>query len=305
MRLARLATERTTDGRLLAPDADPQRWWGVLDVTEGAHPVRPPDVPVELSGSALDTLLTCPLKWFLDREVHAGAPRAAATAFGSVVHAIAQIVANGDLPPLIDAADAAVDEVWSEVRFDAPWQSREERAQAREAIERFLAYHVRADRTFVGAEQSVEATVAVATPSGDKQEVRLRGFIDRIELDAAGRAVAIDLKNMRTPPTAAEIPAHGQLGVYQLLLRESGHDSGGAGLVQLRVNAPRSATLEPKVQMQDALPDDSPTWIELKLAEAATTVRDEAFKARAGSACRYCDFATICPTKTRGAQVIA
>ncbi len=66
----------------------------------------------------------------------------------------------------------------------------------------------------------------------------------------------IDLKNMRRPFADKDIPEHGQLGVYQLLIRAGGLEPtdaddaeavgdrepvevGGAALVQLRVDASR------------------------------------------------------------------
>ena len=118
--------------------------------------------------------------------------------------------------------DAEVDRVWSELRFEAGWQSESERREARAALARFLGYHLRADRELVDTETRVGAEVVVPTPDGGDETVRLSGFIDRVERDAQGRLVPIDLKNMRNPVAHKDIPEHGQLGVYQLLLREGG-----------------------------------------------------------------------------------
>jgi RecB family exonuclease len=141
--------------------------------------------------------------------------------------------------------------------------------------------------------------------------VRLRGYIDRVERDAAGRVVPIDLKNMRRGVADSDIPEHGQLGVYQLILREGGLPElgeppisvGGAALVQLRVPAAKESP-DPKVQFQEALGDEPPTWIELKLGAAAQTLRTEEFPATIGSQCRYCDFRTSCPAQPQGQQVV-
>lgn len=303
-RLAVLAAQRGDDGGALVPLADPDQWWGMRPLSPGARPVRDPDEPISLSGSGLDGLLSCPLRWFLEHEVRAETARGPATSFGSVVHAVADFVAKGDIPEDLDAMDAQVDRIWSELRFEATWQSAAERRAARAALERFLVYHVRRDRDLVDTEASVGATVEVPTPGGGTDTVRLRGFIDRVERDDRGRDVPIDLKNMKRPVADANVPEHGQLGVYQLILREGEEprEVGGAALVQLRVPAAKDA-LDPKVQFQEALPAESPTWVEVKLGEAAQTIRTEAFAATLGSSCRFCVYRTACPAQPDGEQV--
>jgi len=49
----------------------PQSWWGLTPLTVSSNPIRAAHKPIHMSGSSLDTLLQCPLKWFLDREVKA------------------------------------------------------------------------------------------------------------------------------------------------------------------------------------------------------------------------------------------
>ncbi len=310
-RLALLADERGEGGRPLVPLADPDRWWGVRETTEGDRPVRDPERPIALSGSSLDGLLACPLKWFLEHEARAETPRGPATSFGSVVHAVADFVAKGEVPAELEAMDAEVDRVWSALRFEARWQSQTERAAAHEALGRFLGYHLRADRELVSTEARVGALVTVPTPDGGIEEVRLSGYIDRVEADAAGRLVPIDLKNMKSKVPTSDVPEHGQLGVYQLIVRAGGLTPdgpidtpvpvGGAALVQLRVPA-GSASDDPLTQFQDPIGDAEPTWVEIKLGEAAAIVRAEEFSARVGGQCRYCAYADTCPA--RGEQVL-
>ena len=319
-RLAWLAAQRDAAGQPLVPWADPARWWGRSDVTDGAVPVRDPDAPLALSGSGLDSILDCPMKWFLEHEAHADTPRGPATSFGSVVHAVADFVAKEEIPDELDAMDAQVDRIWGELRFEARWQSAGERREARAALARFLEYHRRRDRELVDSETFVAAEVQVPLPSGGDDTIGLRGFIDRVERDAEGRLVAIDLKNMRRGVPDKDIPEHGQLGVYQLILRhggipaegsdEVGHlpdvapvDVGGAALVQLRMPAQKDA-VDPKVQFQEALGTESPTWIEIKLGEAAQVLRTEVFPATLGPACRFCAYRTSCPAQAEGEQVV-
>lgn len=311
-RLAELAALTDDDGHALIPLADPRQWWGLRERTHGVRPVRDPEQAIHLSGSGLDGILGCSLKWFLEHEVNAETPRGTATAFGSVVHAVADFVAKGEVGADLDLMDAEVDRIWSELRFEAAWQSKAERAEARAALSRFLNYHQRADRELVGAETRVGAFTVVGTPDGP-EAIRLTGFIDRVERDSEGRLVPIDLKNMRYGVPAGEIPEHGQLGVYQLMLREGGltateaengqpEEVGGAALVQLRLAAGKDSA-DPKVQFQDALGSEQPTWVELKLGAAAHILRSERFVATVGPACRYCAYKTSCPAFPTGDPV--
>lgn len=294
--LAASAGLTNPSGGPLVPLADPRTWWGVDDVTPGRVPVRDETQPISMSGSRLDDLIACPLKWFLEQDVRAETPRGSATQFGSIIHAVAEYIAKGEADPA--EIDSLLDRVWSRVPFQADWQSESERSAARGALERFLAYHVQAQRELVATECNMRADIEVTTVDGT-DTVRLTGYADRIERDDEGRLVPIDLKNMRTPPPDSKLPEHGQLGVYQLLVERdppAGLDSavsGGAALVQLREG---TADGFPKVQFQAPITDD-PSWIVERLGEAVSILRREDFSPRVGKQCDYCAFKASCPTK--------
>ena len=69
----------------------------------------------------------------------------------------------------------------------------------------------------------------------------LRGLMDRVEIDADGQVLVVDLKTSKTPPTAGKVAEHVQLGVYQTAVQQGAVEgrsvSGGAELVQLRNDA--------------------------------------------------------------------
>jgi superfamily I DNA/RNA helicase/RecB family exonuclease len=293
----------------------PDTWWGLPELTRSTRPIRPRDQPLHMSGSSLDSLITCPLKWFLDKEVKAQVSRGAATAFGSIVHAVAEYVAKGEVPDNVEAMQALINNSWRNVVYESHWQSASELAHAREAASRFLRYHHQSDRVYLEAEQLLTTEVQVTTPSGDTDTISLTGFVDRVERDPSGRLVAIDLKNMKTAVPTTKIPEHGQLGVYQLLLQDRQPDavteehaeqhaeehttpdqSIGAALVQLRVE---DKTGMPKIQGQAAIDfGESPSWIEQRLGEAAEIIRNEEFIPIPGEECRYCSYHSVCPVKS-------
>ena len=72
--------------------------------------------------------------------------------------------------------------------------------------------------------------------------------------------------------------------------------------MQLRVDAAKGS-VEPKVQIQEALGSAEPTWVEVRLGAAAQIVRTEAFTANVGPACRWCAYRSACPAKPEGEQV--
>ncbi len=306
--LAAASRLRSQSGEPVVPAADPDSWWGVRDLSEGPLPLRREDEVIALSGSSLDAIRECSMKWFLDHEVHAESLRNASTAFGSIVHAIADHVAKGDLPQDVVALDALLDSVWSAVDFDAAWRSDSERREARAALERFLIYHRAAARTLVDTERYLETTIEVPKPDGTTESVHLRGFLDRIERDHDGSLVAIDLKTTASVPTKAEIAHHGQLGVYQVLLREGADGTsavGGAALVQLRKDTGVSDP-SPKEQIQAPLPaaHAGDTWIERALGEAAQIIRGEDIAATPGKQCGFCTFTSICPEKNAQVSLV-
>ena len=111
----RLADAVDDDGHPLAPDADPARWWGVREPTGTRAPAG--EGPIRLSPSQVESLLTCPRKYFLAREARAEPPREIRTILGSVIHAVAERAASGELGP--GDVDAALDGVWADIPFPA------------------------------------------------------------------------------------------------------------------------------------------------------------------------------------------
>ncbi|MEU7563413.1 ATP-dependent helicase [Streptomyces eurythermus] len=309
-RLARLAALADEDGRPLVPSAHPYRWWGMYEPTESKVPLRHRDQPVVLSGSALDQLAnTCALQWFLGREVKADAPATTAQGFGNVMHVLADEVASGRTPADLDVLMERLDSVWNALAFDAPWKSRQEKENARVALERFLNWHVldRAGRTPVASEQDFDVTLE----AGDYQ-VRIRGQMDRVEKDAAGRAYVVDFKTGKQAPTAREVERHPQLAVYQLAIREGAVDSafdgsrpepGGAELVHLRQGAAKrdGGDSLPKVQTQEPTAQE---WVGELLATAAGKVLDERFTPSAGQHCAHCAFRASCSARPEGRHVV-
>ncbi|MDQ3155417.1 MAG: ATP-dependent helicase [Actinomycetota bacterium] len=287
--------------------AHPDRWWGVLDITDNQTPIVKPDEPLGLSASAVSKIIDCPLSWFLDREARGGAGTSTAQGFGSIVHAIAADVIDSGIAADPVVLESHLDKVWSQLPYAAPWISARERVAAREAIERFANWHTGNCRTPLAAEHnfSVELEIEGGT-------VVLRGSMDRVEIAQDGRVHVVDLKTSKNATPPKDIAAHSQLGFYQLVVERGGVDDlapgaapGGAELVQLRNPAGAKVPDHPKVQPQDPPRPGEPFFATEELLQAVRAVRDERFPATpSDKICGYCDFRRVCPAQPEGATIL-
>ena len=300
VRLARLASATAPDGAPLVPVAEPESWWGVRDWTPGVREIRDPDKPLRLSGSAVASYEACPLRWFFEREVNAGGAATVAQGFGTVIHALAKLVADGTLPPDVDTLVERLEDVWSALGFEAAWQADRERDEARRALRRFVRWLDARDRDEVASEATFEVAIG---------DVVLRGAVDRLEIDAEGKVRVVDFKTGRTAKGKAAVAEDPQLAVYQLAAREGAFDEelqgparlGGAELVYLRTEL---ATGLPIVRDQPSLPDESPSWADDLVDRTASGIRDEELPARLNDSCGSCAFQAVCPAQDAGEQVV-
>ncbi|HEV3173505.1 MAG TPA: ATP-dependent DNA helicase [Actinocrinis sp.] len=301
-RLAKLASATAPDGGRLVPHADPRRWWGLYDYTDNDTPVADPDAPVALSASAVASLDTCGLRWFLERKASAQEPSSDAQGIGLVFHALAEEVATGRTKADIDVLMDRLDRVWDSLPFDAPWKSEQERRVARRALERFLVWHDgRADgRSVSAAEHDFDSTLTVGGVP-----VRLRGAIDRIEVDAEGHAYLVDFKTSANPKTRAKAARDPQLGVYQLVVEAGAYEGGDVAQAELVYPRDTSDSPEPTVRVQSALAEDAdPQWAANLVAEVARRVLDERFHAYGeADACGMCRLRKACPRQPEGREL--
>jgi len=292
-RLARLAPEVRI--------ADPSTWWGTRAASRSVRPVRDPDQPVPISATLLESVERCPTQWFLEREA-GGVARAHQSAnLGEILHELAQRVAQGELEPAVDVLMEEVDAVWDRLDFRTPWSKAREHERLRAAIGRFLQWHLANPRRLLDTEARFSTVVELE--SGER--VRLSGYADRLELDADGDLVVVDLKSGRTKPTNKSVESHVQLGLYQYAVDHGataelapGVRAGGAELVQLGLADGETAVVQAQgVQPEDGAERDT---LRTRMAHAAALLRAESFPAVAGQHCRECDFVPICPIKSAG-----
>lgn len=285
--LARLAAARV-------PGAHPATWYGLAETSTQA-PLATPDEQLNVSPSTVELLDRCPLRWVLERNGGAD-PAQLAAVTGSLVHGLAQQAAAGVEP---EELRAALDEAWRRVDAGAPWFASSEHARVGRMLDAFLAW-LKLSRSQL-TEVAVESNIDVELPRAGEHEqrVRLRGRVDRLEQDADGRQVIVDIKTGKNPVTAKDAAEHPQLATYQLAISLTGGEPGGGRLVYLTKPAASGA----KELTQPALDAEARAeWLHRVRSAAASSV-GPVYVAREGSDCSRCPAKACCPLQSEGRQV--
>jgi ATP-dependent helicase/DNAse subunit B len=203
-----------------------------------------------LSANGLETYARCPVRWLVDSDLRPERfePAPEAIARGSCIHRVLErTLAQLDWPlalAALPAAEAIVREVVGEeaARFVLGRGAAAQAAAAHEIasdVLRLLAHEARAGGAFAPAELELRfgmgedegALPALVLGAGADNDdptagelLRLRGMIDRVDLDEAGRALVRDYKSGRRSPAwpVARWRADDQLQValYIIAVRE-------------------------------------------------------------------------------------
>jgi RecB family exonuclease len=298
-RLQALSSRTDEKGREVFPWAAPQNWWGHREYTRNERPWYPPEEPLPLSASAVESYVRCPRRWFLERRVKAGEVASTRMAFGTLLHLCAEAVATGGLDADEQQIAGVLDQVWTAVGYEPGWQERFEREQAQQATRRLLTWMKNTPGEFVAAES--EFTVPV-TLDGE-ETVRLTGSADRI--DRVGTQLVItDVKTGRSI-TAKAAAEHVQLGLYRWAAELGALGIPGEAVAQLlyiREDPPaKQSELGARVLRQDAA--GVAQWVVPLLESAAAGIRGQSAPARPGDHCRQCALISSCPARPEGQEV--
>ncbi len=282
------ATQLARLAKAGVPGADPAGWHGLIPVST-SEPLRGGDDLVTLTPSTLQTLNDCPLRWLAERHGGINA-RDLRSTIGSVLHALIAEPEKSQSQLL-----AELDRAWEHLPFDAQWHSANERARHRAMIQAFVEWRAqtRSELTEVGVEVDLDGVLGSARDDGG--EVRLRGRVDRLERDGAGRLVIVDIKTGKTPASKDDAQQHAQLAMYQLAVAEglvpAGDEPGGARLVYLGKTAAAGATEREQDPLTPAAREE---WRNLVRLAAGATAGPQ-FIARRNAGCSHCPIRPCCP----------
>ncbi|SNR39579.1 Superfamily I DNA or RNA helicase [Haloechinothrix alba] len=294
-RRARAASQLARLARAGVGGAHPDSWYGLAGVSTEA-PLRADGGPISVSPSTVDLLIRCPLRWVLER--HGGTDPAELPAVaGTIVHGLAHAAATGATADELNEALAAA---WSRVDAGAPWFSRKEHERIARMVDSFTEW-LRVTRDEL-TQEAVEADVRVELPGEEGvPEVILRGRMDRLERDARGRPVIVDIKTAKTPISVADAQEHPQLASYQLAISlTDSAEPGGARLVYPAKSHNKTGASQ---RAQEPLDENGRArWLDVVRSAAVASVGPE-FVARENPDCPRCPVRACCPLRPEGRQV--
>ncbi|WP_017547249.1 ATP-dependent helicase [Nocardiopsis prasina] len=282
--LARLAEEGVRG-------ADPAEWYALTPFSD-ARPLSDPEDTIRVSPSQVESFTNCQLRWLLERAAGASSGDSA-SALGTVVHAVAVLVAEGGTA---EEVGARMDEIWADLDFGGPWQSDKQRDRADEMVRKFITWDATNDRELVVTEEGFKVDVG---------GIEITGRVDRLERDSEGRAVVVDIKTGGTK--ADDLARHPQLGVYQMAVLRGAFaklglaEPGGAALVQVG-----KAALSKKAREQTQPPlgeDPDPAWAGTLVREVAIGMGGSRFAATRNTGCNACAVRACCPVQDEGRHV--
>ncbi|MEU7475781.1 ATP-dependent DNA helicase [Lentzea sp. NPDC042327] len=300
-RRSRAATQLARLAEAGVPGAHPESWYGVAAVSS-EDPLWTEEQKVSVTPSTIEVITKCPLRWVVER--HGGQdPAELASVTGTLVHALAQAAASG-----ADARELRVklDEAWAAVDAGAPWFSRRERMRVEKMLDTFLAWltMTRSQLTQV----AVEEEMSVEVPKRDGGPwLQVRGRVDRLEHDADGRPIVVDIKTGKNPVSRDAGQEHPQLAVYQLATSLGGFthiglgtEPGGARLLYVAREDKKTGAVE---RTQAPLDEQGVrAWLEV-VQDAAESVLGPSYTARENADCDRCPARTTCPVHPSGRQV--
>jgi ATP-dependent exoDNAse (exonuclease V) beta subunit len=271
--------------------ASPRHWYALTELSTSG-PVT--EGTVRLSPSQVENFTRCGLRWLLESAAGVSTP-GVLRHFGIVIHAAAALAADG-----ADDADISkrIDEAWHHLDFGSSWYSAKQRDQAERMVRKFLDWHRANPRQLIAIEKDLRVSVG---------QVEITGRVDRLERDADGTAIVVDLKTGSSRPADEDLGRHPQLGVYQLAVLLGAFEEigltqpGGAELVQV---GRAGLTARARVQRQGSLTaDPEPGWALDLVETVATGMAGSVFTAKVNPGCRVCPVAACCPVHERGGQV--
>ena len=282
---AAILKRMTNEGIYLA---DPNSWIGSVPLSTDA-PIVAPDAEVVVSPSGIETFDECGVKWFLQNN---GGTDGDSTAqvLGSAIHAFAAKMVQ-EQGITADSLITDLRSAWKLIDSESGWVSATQLENAVDMLKKFVQYHQATTRTVAAAE------IRFDVPLG---RARIRGSVDRLEVDADGSLFIIDFKTGKKAITYKEAEVNLQLATYQVAIAEGGFPQGkqsvGAELVYLGGDLDKAEKRpQPVINVDEHI---------IKLNEVADGMGAAQFFATVNKRCKGCPVRSSCPVHNDGRTVI-
>ena len=269
--------------------ADPASWVGSVPISTDA-PVIDAEKEVIVSPSGAESFVECGVKWFLQNN---GGTDGDSTAqvLGSAIHAFAAKMVQEPGTTREDLI-SHLSSSWKLIDPDSGWVSASHLESAVTMLKKFVDYHSKTTRTVVDAEMRFDVTLGRA---------RIKGSVDRLEVEADGSLFIIDFKTGGSAISNKDAKENLQLKSYQVGIAEGGFSQGqvsaGAELVYLGTDA-ASATIRPQhgIDIEE---------VKTQLNEIADGMGAATFFATINKRCKGCPVRKSCPVQSDGRTVIS
>ncbi len=269
--------------------AKPESWIGSVARSTDA-PVVDPDKEVILSPSGAEAFKECGLRWFLQNNGGSDGD-STAQVLGSAIHAFAAKMVQ-EPGTTKEQLIANLESSWKLIDPDSGWVSASHLESAVEMLEKFVAYHNKSTRDILGAERGFNIKLGRA---------RIKGSVDRLEVEADGSLFIIDFKTGATVLSKKETGENLQLASYQLGIAEGGFKEGdrsaGAELVYLGTN-----TAGASIRQQYAIDVEETKKTIEGIGEGMGAAT---FFATINKGCKGCPVRKSCPVQSDGRTVIS
>ena len=269
--------------------ANTDSWIGSVPLSTDV-PVIDAEKEVVVSPSGAESFVECGVKWFLQNN---GGTDGDSTAqvLGSAIHAFAAKMVQEPGTTKEDLI-ANLRSSWKLIDPESGWVSGSHLESAVTMLEKFVAYHVKTTRTVIDAEIRFDVTLGRA---------RIKGSVDRLELEADGSLFIIDFKTGSSVISVKDAKENLQLMSYQVGIAEGGFTHGnvsaGAELVYLGDSA-AGATL----RSQHGIDIEA---TKIKLNEIGEGMGAATFFATINKRCKGCPVRKSCPVQSDGRTVIS
>ncbi len=291
-------------GRAAAVSADAARALGLdpltfhelaLDSGAGANLLRVASLPPRFSYSAFSTYDTCGLRYAFQYLYQIPPPErpVAAFAFGTTAHAAFEAftkerrdrAARGDPPPTREDLEREFRTRWTPTAFgDRPTEERYQR-RVNTLLDNFWDGEVSSLGEAIFEELPFELTLE---PADGGPPIVVYGVIDRIDRLPSGAVEVVDYKTGRISSQKG-VDESLQLSIYALACRDA-----------LGLGTPERVTLyftESATRMSTVRTDEQLDAAREDILARVALMRSGDFAASPGDACRWCDFARMCPSR--------
>ncbi len=268
---------------LLDPARQDSRAWSRIAVWAGAyHPPIPE--PLELSATAIETYLTCPLKFAFEKGWRLRGGPSAAMTFGNLMHATIQQFVAGlrkGLPMPIEELEAIYAREWPAGKYDDEYQEELYRKAGLEQLKTFRESYLAHDPDVMHQEKRFELPL--------EGNVVITGRIDQLNrLGGAAGSRRVEVVDYKTgnPKKQKDVDKDLQLSLYALATREA---------LELEPQRLVLWYLSAGVRLETTRDAADLAEAKQKAIETAARIRAAQFDPQPGWHCGFCDFQPLCP----------